>query len=285
MAEILSNLGEVINDFLTLELWSNGRIRLSILTILEISALALGGRLLYWTLSRGLNRTKVARGLDEGRIYTILQISKYLVYTFFVIMALETIGIKVTTLVTTFAALFVGLGLGLQDAFKDLSSGVILLVERTLSVGDIILMNEDMGRVEAIGLRTTTIRNRDDILLIVPNSKLTNEQVINLTHSEATTRFGVQVGVAYGTDTKLVERVLIEVAKSHPDNDSSKEPMVIFKDFGESELTFQLFFYTTDLFRIERIRSDMRFAIDDAFRKEGITIPFPQRTIWRGELE
>ena len=279
----MSNIGEAINDFLFLELWTNGRIRLSILTVVEILALALGGRLLYWTLSRGLNRTKVARGLDEGRIYTILQISKYLVYTFFVIMTLETIGIKVTTLVTTFAALFVGLGLGLQDAFKDLSSGVILLIERTLSVGDIILMNDDMGRVEAIGLRTTTIRNRDDILLIVPNSKLTNEQVINLTHSEATTRFSIQVGVAYGSDTALVQKLLAHVAKSHPENDSSKEPMVIFKNFGESELTFELFFYTTDLFRIERIRSDMRFEIDRVFRKEGITIPFPQRTIWRGE--
>lgn len=281
MAEVLENIWEWLSWFLTLEIWSRGQMRLSILTLLEIIAVFLGARFLFWSLVRAFKKSKRANGLDEGRVYTILQISKYLIYTFAFIMILETLDIPVTSLVTTFAALFVGVGLGLQDAFKDLSSGVILLVERTLSVGDIIQMNGEIGKVEAVGLRTTTVRTRDDILIIVPNSRLTNENVINLTHSEETTRFGIEVGVAYGSDTEKVKRILIEVAEQHPDNDSRYKPAVLFKNFGDSALIFELHFYTTNLFMIERVRSDMRFAIDAAFRKEGIVIPFPQRTVWK----
>ena len=197
-------------------------------------------------------------------------------------MALETVGVKVTTLLAAETALFVGLGLGLQDAFKDLSSGVIILMERTLSVGDIIQLREQFGKVEAVGLRTTTLRTRDDILIIVPNSKLTNEVVINLTRSEETTRFAVEVGVAFGSDTQRVADLLRQVAIAHTELESRKEPLVILKDFGDSAIVFELNFYTQNLFHIEKIKSELRFAIDRAFRENKIIIPFPQRTVWQG---
>ena len=227
-------------------------------------------------------RSKAGVQYDEGRRYTILQISKYIIYTVVIVIALETIGVKVTALLAASTALFVGLGLGLQDAFKDLSAGVIILMERTLSVGDIIQLENQIGKVEAVGLRTTTVRTRDDILIIVPNSKLTNETVINLTHSEETTRFAVNVSVAFGSDTAKVSDILYKIAFEHPKADDKEEPLVLLKDFGDSALVFELNFYTSDLFFVEKIKSDLRFEIDQQFRANKIIIPFPQRTVWRG---
>jgi len=124
------------------------------------------------------------------------------------------------------------------------------------------------------------VRTRDDILIIMPNHKMTNETVVNLTHSEDTTRFSVQVGVAYGTDTAKVKEILQQIAADHPESDPMHDPQVILKDFGDSALIFELFFYTRNLFFVEKIKSEIRFEIDRRFRESGITIPFPQRTVW-----
>jgi small-conductance mechanosensitive channel len=232
-----------------------------------------------------LNTTLGTNSIEEGRRYTIIQISKYLIYTVAFVIALETIGVKITAILAASTALFVGLGLGLQDAFKDLASGVIILMERTLSVGDIIQMGEQIGKVESVGLRTTSVRTRDDILVIMPNHKMTNETVVNLTHSEETTRFSVKVGVAYGTDTTVVKEILHQIAMDHPEADPMHDPQVILKDFGDNALMFELFFYTRNLFFVEKIKSEIRFEIDRRFRESQITIPFPQRTVWHMNTE
>jgi small-conductance mechanosensitive channel len=267
---------------LSYKIWGYNTFRLSVQGVFQVLFLFLGARVGIWALGRAFLRGVKGSSFDEGRRYTILQISKYLIYTVVIVMALETVGVKVTTLLAAETALFVGLGLGLQDAFKDLSSGVIILMERTLSVGDIIQLREQFGKVEAVGLRTTTLRTRDDILIIVPNSKLTNEVVINLTRSEETTRFSVEVGVAFGSDTQRVADLLRQVAIAHTELESRKEPLVILKDFGDSAIVFELNFYTQNLFHIEKIKSELRFAIDRAFRENKIIIPFPQRTVWQG---
>lgn len=282
MVEILENFGDFVSNLLSMELWHNDSFRLSVKGVLQVIVLYLAARFAIWTLSRAMRASRTASAFDEGRRYTILQISKYLIYTVITVIALETIGVKITALLAASTALFVGLGLGLQDAFKDLASGVIILAERTISVGDIIQMTNEIGKVEAVGLRTTTVRTRDDILVIIPNHKLTNEQVVNLTHSEETTRFHLDVGVAYGSDTELVASILKQIAIDHPESDPSHEPVVIFKDFGDSALLFQLNFYTRNLFFVEKIKSEIRFEIDREFRKHNITIPFPQRTVWYG---
>lgn len=282
MVEILDTIGNTISEVLSYRIWGNEFVRLSVRNVLQVILLFAVARFGFWTLNRVLMRNRFGTSFDEGRRYTILQISKYLIYTVVLVIALETIGVKVTALLAASTALFVGLGLGLQDAFKDLSSGVIILIERTLSVGDIIQMQEQIGKVEAVGLRTTTIRTRDDILLIVPNSKLTNETVVNLTHSEETTRFSIQVQVAFGSDTQKVAKILEEIALAHPESDPLQAPLVVLKDFGDSALVFELNFYTRNLFFVEKMKSDIRFEIDRQFREEKIIIPFPQRTVWRG---
>jgi len=280
MVEALNDFGTLLGEFLSTELWQSNNFRLSVKGLLQVFAILMVARFSIWTLSRTLSTSLGTNAIEEGRRYTIVQISKYLIYTVAFVIALETIGVKVTAILAASTALFVGLGLGLQDAFKDLSSGVIILMERTLSVGDIIQMGEQIGKVESVGLRTTAVRTRDDILIIMPNHKMTNETVVNLTHSEDTTRFSVRVGVAYGTDTAKVKEILQQIAADHPESDPMHDPQVILKDFGDSALVFELYFYTRNLFFVEKIKSEIRFEIDRRFRESGITIPFPQRTVW-----
>ncbi|MEY2969751.1 MAG: hypothetical protein RLZZ599_124 [Bacteroidota bacterium] len=285
MVEILNEIGTFLSELLSLELWQSDKLRLSVKGVLQVVAVLMVARFSVWTLSRTLNTTLGTNSIEEGRRYTIIQISKYLIYTVAFVIALETIGVKITAILAASTALFVGLGLGLQDAFKDLASGVIILMERTLSVGDIIQMGEQIGKVESVGLRTTSVRTRDDILVIMPNHKMTNETVVNLTHSEETTRFSVKVGVAYGTDTTVVKEILHQIAMDHPEADPMHDPQVILKDFGDNALMFELFFYTRNLFFVEKIKSEIRFEIDRRFRESQITIPFPQRTVWHMNTE
>ena len=285
MVEILNEIGTFLSELLSLELWQSDKLRLSVKGVLQVVAVLMVARFSVWTLSRTLNTSLGTNSIEEGRRYTIIQISKYLIYTVAFVIALETIGVKITAILAASTALFVGLGLGLQDAFKDLASGVIILMERTLSVGDIIQMGEQIGKVESVGLRTTSVRTRDDILVIMPNHKMTNETVVNLTHSEETTRFSVKVGVAYGTDTTVVKEILHQIAMDHPEADPMHDPQVILKDFGDNALMFELFFYTRNLFFVEKIKSEIRFEIDRRFRESQITIPFPQRTVWHMNTE
>ena len=282
MVEVLENIQQWFAEFLSYRIWATDFFKVSVKSLLQVLLLLASARYGFWLLNRIIMRSKAGEHYDEGRRYTILQISKYIIYTVVIVVALETVGIKVTALLAASTALFVGLGLGLQDAFKDLSSGVIILVERTLSVGDIIQLENQIGKVEAVGLRTTTVRTRDDILIIVPNSKLTNETVINLTHSEETTRFSLTVSVAFGSDTEKVAKILYDIAANHPQADDKEEPLVLLKDFGDSALIFELNFYTRNLFFVEKIKSDLRFAIDKEFFENQIIIPFPQRTVWKG---
>jgi small-conductance mechanosensitive channel len=193
---------------------------------------------------------------------------------------LDTVGIKITFLLASSAALLVGLGLGLQQLFQDFVSGITLLIEGTVKVGDIVeTANGEVGQVDEINLRTSKLRTRDNIILIVPNSALIISPVINWSHIEQTTRFSVKVGVAYGSDVEKVTELLLMCTNEHKKIVKKPAPHVFFKDFGNSSLDFELLFYTNETFRVERIKSELRYAIDKAFRENNITIPFPQRDV------
>ncbi|MCF8233258.1 MAG: mechanosensitive ion channel [Bacteroidales bacterium] len=227
-------------------------------------------------IDRQIKNTRIEKGTGNS----IFLIIKYLLWVFAIILILETIGVNLTLLIAGSAALLVGLGLGLQQIFRDIVSGVFMLFERNLKVGDVVELESDMiGRVEQIGLRTSKIRTRDNIITIVPNSYFIDDRVVNWSHMEQKTRFHVDVGVAYGSDVQLVEKVLLKVAKDNKDITHDPKAFVRFLDFGNSSLDFQLFFWTTSSFEVENIKSDLRFAIDRAFREHKITIPFPQRDL------
>ncbi|HAF28884.1 MAG TPA: mechanosensitive ion channel protein MscS [Bacteroidales bacterium] len=218
--------------------------------------------------------------IEVGQSHSIYQLLKYILWVIAIVLSLETIGIKITFLLAGSAALMVGLGLGLQQVFKDIVSGLFLLFEGNLKLNDVVELEDgEIGKVKAINFRTTKIETRDNIMLVVPNSKFIDGIVINWSHIQKRTRFYVQVGVAYGSNVELVKVILMECVGIHKDISKTPKPFVRFNDFGDSSLNFQIYFWTDRSFEVENIKSDIRFEIDKQFRKNNIQIPFPQRDI------
>ena len=222
---------------------------------------------------------KKLTAVDHGRSHALFQILKYVFWVIAVLMSLQSFGVNLSILLAGSAALMVGIGLGLQNIFNDFSSGIFILLERTITVGDIIEVNDIVGEVKEIRLRTTKILTRDDTILLVPNHKFIAEPVLNWSENDWNTRFSVNVGVAYGSDVALVKKCLLEAARNHSSISESPEPLVRFSDFGDSSLDFELLFWTIQIFRVKEIQSDLRFEIDKMFREQAIQIPFPQRDI------
>lgn len=217
---------------------------------------------------------------DIGSHYAVFQIIKYFIWIIIIGVALETIGVGFNLIIASSAALLIGLGIGLQQIFNDYVSGILILFEGNLRVNDIVEMEDKIiGKVKEIQLRTSKIETRDDYIIIVPNHKLVSDKIINWSHIHSRTRFHINVGVAYGSDTALVEKVLLDCAHDNKEISESPLPFVRFTDFGNSSLDFQLYFWTDRTFRVENIKSSMRFKIDQEFRENDIRIPFPQRDV------
>jgi small-conductance mechanosensitive channel len=195
-------------------------------------------------------------------------------------MVLDGIGLNITILLAGSAALLVGIGLGIQQTFNDFFSGIILLIDRTIQVGDVIEVYDIVTTVKEIGVRASTVITREDIVVLIPNSKFTNDKVINWSHSRRQSRFKVKVGVSYDSDVELVKNCLLAVAKLDSRILKDPSPFVRLEDFGDSSMDFSINFWSDDAFRIEVIRSDIRFAIVKSFRENKITIPFPQRDLY-----
>jgi len=237
-------------------------------------------RILVWILTQlFLSNYYRARKVDLGSQYAINQLISYFIYIIAFVIALDNMGVQMTVLWGGLAALLVGVGLGLQQTFNDLFSGVLLLFERSVEVGDIVEIGDIKGSVKRIGLRTSIIETRDNVTLVLPNSKLVMDGIINWTHFDSKVRFRVNIGVAYGSDTTLVRQLLLQ-AVDHPQILDYPAPFVRFIDFGASSLDFELLFFSRNFIGINDVKSDIRFAIDRLFRANNIEIPFPQRDVW-----
>jgi small-conductance mechanosensitive channel len=230
---------------------------------------------------RGIKKviTRKMDTTDKLKFDSVFKFFNYLVYIIVIITVLHSSGVRLTGLLTASAALFVGLGFALQDLFKDIIAGITILTDRSVLVNDVIEMNGKVGRVFEVKLRSTRIVTRDDKILIIPNHLFMSESVYNYTQNHPKTREHVLVGVAYGSDTELVERLLVSCASQQKGILKSPEPFVMFNDFGDSSLNFGIYFFVRDSFAEPRIKSALRFAIDKAFRENGVTIPFPQRDL------
>lgn len=238
-------------------------------------------RLLAWIVTQlALFSYYRKKEINLGTQYAINQLLKYVFYVFAILLSLEFMDIKLSIVLGGAAALLVGIGLGLQQTFNDLVCGIILLFERSVEVGDILEIDNMVGTVKSIGVRTSQVETLANITVIVPNSKLVGEMVINWSHFQNRVRYKVKVGVAYGSDTQLVKKVLLQVATTHPKAMKKPAPFVRFADFGDSSLDFELYFWSREMAAIDDVRSDMRFDIDRLFREHKIEIPFPQRDVW-----
>lgn len=216
---------------------------------------------------------------DKLKFISIFKFIKYLVYVVVILFTMSAAGIDITILITASAALFVGLGLALQEIFQDIIGGVFIIVDKSLRVGDIIEIDDKVGKVFEIKLRTTRAITRDDKVIIIPNHKFISDIVYNYTQNHKTTRELVRIGVAYGSDVDLVTKILLDVVKSQRSILKSPKPFVIFEDFGDSALVFAVNFYISDSFTDPKIKSEIRYKIDAEFRKHNISIPFPQRDV------
>lgn len=257
-----------------------GSIYLTTEKLMVIVLIVIVTKALLLIFRRSLLKAKGLKDKDVGNLFAIIQIVNYVGWTISLIIILNTIGIKLTVLITSSAALLVGAGLGLQQTFNDFISGVILLIEGKTKVGDILQFDNDVVMLKEIGLRTSEGINRDNITIIIPNSKIINDKVINWSHQQKKTRFRIDVGVAYGSDVDLVIKVLEESALEHPDIFDKASVEARFIDFGDSSLNFQLLFYSKNIFRIERVKSDIRKIINRNFIKHNITVPFPQLDVY-----
>lgn len=232
--------------------------------------------LFLWLIKKALNKNLK---IDIGRKFAIFQIIKYFTIIISSALILQLIGIDVTVIIASSAALLVGFGLGMQHLFSDLAAGFIVLSRGTVKVGDIIELEGMIAKVKVINLRTTTVETRSDKNIIIPNSRLTNNKLINWSHSDATSRFEIDIGVDYSSDVNAVMNILKNCAVSNADVLENPEPFVRLSDFANSSLQFQLFFWTKELFRVIQIKSDIRIYLFAEFKKQEINIPFPQLTL------
>lgn len=257
-----------------------GNFKLSTFQLLEILFLVIGTVIVLKILAKFIKkRSKTEQEL--GRKYNAFLILRYIVWVVVITLCLEALGVKVTLLIAGSAALLVGLGMGLQHIFNDLVSGILMLIEGTIQVGNILEVDGMVVRVKEIHLRTSKVVTRDGVTIITPNHNFVSENVINWSHDQGQTRFSICIGVAYGSDVKLVTKLLVEAMNEHKDvsTDESHQPMVLFTDFGDSALLFEALFYSENIFRVKKIQSDIRYAINQKFSDNQIQIPFPQRDL------
>jgi len=209
----------------------------------------------------------------------ILTFFNYLVYLIVILITLDNVGVKVSAIFAASAALLVGIGLALQTLIQDVFSGISILADKTVHVGDVIQIDGQVGRVENIMLRTTRAVTRDNKVLIIPNHKFLTSILYNWTENGTLTREIIKFGVAYDTDVKLLKEAVIEIANNHPKVLKNPEPFLLFEDYGDSALMFQLIFSMNISFEANLVKSDLRYKIFERLKVLNIEIPFPQRVV------
>lgn len=271
-----------LREFFGTPILSLGGASLSLWSLIQFLVLVVmlfytAGKLRYWLTSRLLTRTR----LNVGARQAIGSITRYLFLFIGLLVILQTVGINLTTLNVIAGAVGIGIGFGLQNIASNFISGLIILFERPIKIGDRIEVGHIEGDVIEIGARSTRVLTNDNITVIVPNSKFITENVINWMYNDRKVRFRVPVSVAYGTDIRLVEKLLLEVAKANPDVLSDPAPVVRLIGFGDNALNFELRPWSTTLVhRKGKLLSSLNSAIYETFRAHGIEIPFPQRDLY-----
>jgi small-conductance mechanosensitive channel len=226
------------------------------------------------------HRVLVRTSLNAGQQYAFAQITAYLVFLFGLLIGLQWAGVNLSSLVILGGAIGIGVGFGLQNIANNFVSGIILLMERPIQVGDRVEVGDTNGDVVRIAARSTWIRTNDNVVMIIPNSEFINSHVTNWTANDRQVRFPVPLGVSYGSDPEVVRDVLMEVANSHPDVLAVPPPEVLFTGFGDSSLNFVLNVWTITRVQYPKIlASEIYFMLFKAFKEHGIEIPFPQRDL------
>src|SRR5438094_6993349 len=256
-------------------------IKLSLIQIFLLVALLIA---VFWFSSGTkrflFNRLLAQSGLDRSLQYAIAQVVSNIVLVVGIVIVLENTGIHLAALAVFAGAVGVGVGFGLQNIASNFISGLVILAERPITIGDRIEVAGIAGQVEHIRARSTVIRTNDNIMMIVPNTKFIDSPVTNWTYGDRRVRFRIPVGVAYGTDVKKVRQVLVAVADEDPHTLKEPAPHAFLEQFGENSIDFKLVVWSSEMTASpSRSRSDLNFAIADKFHEVGIEFPFPQRDL------
>lgn len=253
------------------------KFRLDVWTLLLVVLSFLAARFfLKWI------RLLLTRNMQEPDKLKFISFFKFIQYITYIIVGfavLSASGINVTPFLAASAALLVGLGLALQELFQDVIGGIFIFIDKSLLVGDIVEIDGKVSRVVDVSLRTTKAITRDDKIVVIPNHKFISQTIINYTQNHKTTRELVSVGIAYGSDIKKVEALLLQSVNEQSGVLKKPKPFVLFDDFGDSALQFSVLFFITDSFSDPKIKSEIRFRIDQLFRENNISIPFPQTDV------
>jgi small-conductance mechanosensitive channel len=256
-------------------------VKLSLLQIFILIALVVG---VFWLSSRTkrflFNRLLARSGLDRALQHAIAQIVGYVVLIVGILVVLDNSGIHLGTLAVFAGAVGVGVGFGLQNIVSNFISGLVILAERPITIGDRIEVAGIVGQVERIRARSTVIRTNDNIMMIVPNTKFIDSPVTNWTYGDRRVRFRIPVSVAYGSDIAKVRDTLLAVAGENLHTLKEPAPSAFLENFGENAIEFKLVVWSSEMSaRPSRYRSDINFAIAAKFREAGIEMPFPQRDL------
>ncbi len=266
-----------INEVLNYTLRYNDHISIDVKSLLILTVFIILASLFLRLLRKYVNSKLESQ--DQNKFDTVFSFGKWLLYIIIFLVTLQSSGVEITAVFAASTALLIGVGLALQTFFQDIISGIFIILDQSVHVGDIIEIDEKIGRVEEIKLRTTRAVTIDNKVIIIPNHKYLTNSLYNWTQNGKVTRESVKVGVAYGSDVQLVKKLLIEAANSHPKVLKHPAPLVLFSDFGDSSLDFTLIFSLNNSFEAIIPQSDIRFKIDELFREHKVSIPFPQRDI------
>lgn len=265
-----------IQEFLKYKIAEIGSYQLSVYSLVAVAATIILMWIILFIIRRVIYRIDK---FDEGKKYALYRLIKYVIIVITLVLILRVFGIDVTVFIAGSAALLVGLGLGIQNLFNDFISGIEILLDGTIEVNDIIEVEGTTAKVTAIGLMSSMVVTNDNAYVIVPNSKLTSNKLINWTHTTTESRFHLPVGIAYSSDAEKAMLIMIECALSHKQVEPDPVPFVRLSDFADSAVMLDLLFWSKEVFTIDDVKSDIRKDIYRKFTEAGIEIPFPQRTL------
>lgn len=264
-------------EFINKEYFITENIKFSVVTVMLVTFIFFVTYILLKLIK------KIAtKKLDEERklkFKSVFSFFNYFVYLIVASITFQNFGINLTGIFAASAALLVGVGLALQTFFQDIISGIFILADQTVHVGDIIEIDGKVGRVENIKIRTTRAVTFDNKVLIIPNHKYLTSTLFNWTENGTILRGRVSVGVSYNSDVEKVKEILMDIANSHPHLIKNPSPKVLFNNFGDSSLEFDLVFTYNNGFRVNIVESDIRFLVHKKFKENNIEIPFPQRVV------
>ncbi|HSD64808.1 MAG TPA: mechanosensitive ion channel domain-containing protein [Ignavibacteriaceae bacterium] len=277
MKETINNIKDILNIPIT----QIGTTELTLWTVVYFIILVfllfyLTGKIRKWIVYRVFAKSKIELGVRIA----VGSIIRYLVLAIGLIILLQTIGIDLSALTVLAGALGVGIGFGLQNITNNFVSGIIILFERPIKVGDRIEIGDVSGDVVSISMRSTTIVTNDNISIIVPNSDFISSKVINWSHNDRNIRFNIPVGVSYKEKPEIIRKILLEIADENKGVLKEPKPSVLFKEYGESALVFNLRIWTKEYInRPNVLKSQIYFEMFKKFEENHIEVPFPQRDL------